>query len=173
MEHSILSTPKKAHFSLCPHSLSLWQMSWVHYPFQKTDLMGCAVPPLINTRPSHRFSNVGLLSVTLLVTDPLNFPQKTSLMECAAPLLINPGSSYHFSDVGLLSVTFSPTQSCDALVKDGTPCLPHPSERLTKYQSRVWVGSDTTCHGAITLSQKDRSFGERILRIRLHRTILG
>ena len=35
-----------------------------------------------------------------------------------------------------------------------TSCLPHPLGRLARHQSRVWVGSDTTCHGAITLSPK-------------------
>jgi len=93
------------------------------------------------------------------VTGPLPSPQKVSLMGCAAPPLISPGPSHHFSDVGLLSVTLSPTQSYDALVTDGAPCLPRPSEHMAGHRSRVWVGSNTTCHVAITLSPKGRSDG--------------
>ena len=59
----------------------------------------------------------------------------------------------------VLTVTFSPAQSCDALVTIEHPCLPHPLGRLARHRSRVRVGSDTTCHGAITLSLKSRSNG--------------
>lgn len=86
-------------------------------------------------------------------------PKKAGLMGCVAPPFISSGPSHHFSDVGLLSMTLSPTQSCDALVTDGAPCLPYPSERLARHQSWVWVVSDTTRHGAITFSLKGRFDG--------------
>ena len=34
-------------------------------------------------------------------------------------------------------------------------CLSHPFGRLARNRSQIWVGSDTTCHGVITLSPKD------------------
>ena len=84
-----------------------------------------------------------------LVTRPLPSSQKTSLMGCAALLFISPESSHFLSDVGLfvLTMTFSPTQSYDALITNGPPCLPHPLGRLARHRSRARVGSDTTCNG--------------------------
>jgi len=90
------------------------------------------------------------------VTGPLPFPQKAGLMGCIVPPFISSGLFHLLSDVGLfvITVTFSPVQSCDALVTDAPLCLPHLLGRLARHQIRVCVGSDTTCHGSITLSQK-------------------
>jgi len=56
-----------------------------------------------------------------------------------------------------LSVIFSHAQSCDVLVIDSAPNLPYPLDRLAKYPSWVWIDFITTCHEAITLSQKGES----------------
>ena len=84
----------------------------------------------------------------LNVTGPLPSPQKVGLMGFAMPPFISPGPSNYLFDVGpfYFFVTFSPTQSCDALVTDGAPYLLHPLGCLARHQSRVWVGSHTTCH---------------------------
>ncbi|KAJ8437426.1 hypothetical protein Cgig2_031947 [Carnegiea gigantea] len=83
-------------------------------------------------------------------------------MGCATPLLISSGLSHYLSNVGFLFATFSPTQSCDALVTNGTLCgsaYPIPSEHLGRHRNQVWVSSDTTCHKTITLSPKVWSDG--------------
>uniref|UniRef100_A0A7C8YMX7 Uncharacterized protein n=1 Tax=Opuntia streptacantha TaxID=393608 RepID=A0A7C8YMX7_OPUST len=75
-------------------------------------------------------------------------------MGCTATLLISSGHFYHLFDVRLFIWDILPTQLCDALVIDGSPCLPHLLGRLARYRSRVWVGFDITCYRVITLSSK-------------------
>uniref|UniRef100_A0A7C9DIY4 Uncharacterized protein n=1 Tax=Opuntia streptacantha TaxID=393608 RepID=A0A7C9DIY4_OPUST len=114
--------------------------------------------PVVGVWGAWRDTGVGPgLALIPLVTGPLPSPPKTSLKGCAAPPFISPRIPHLSSDVGLLvlTVTFSPTQSCDALVTDGPPCLPHPLGRLMRHRSWVWVGFDTTCHRVIILSPKD------------------
>ena len=94
------------------------------------------------------------------VMGPLLSPQKIGLIGSIAPLLISIGPSHLLSDVRFLYVTLLLLHpSYDALVTDGPPTYPIPSERLARHRSHVWVDSNTTCHEAISLSPKDHSDG--------------
>lgn len=92
-----------------------------------------------------------------MVTWPLLSPHKAGLVECVTPPRISPGLSYHLSDVGFLSVKFCPPNPVMPSSQMGPRAYPILMERLARHRSRVWIGSNTTCHEVITLSLKGRS----------------
>ena len=129
---------------------------------QKVNLTECAahLPAPAGARhgANTRCCRSGMTGPTPIVgvQAPLPSLHQANLKGVCSATVYKPRTLPLLPDVGLfvLTVTFSPTQSCDALVTDRLPCLPHPLGRLARHRSRVRVGSDTTCHGAITLFPK-------------------